>query len=588
MTRDLAHIKRMRILIADEAPTRLAAALSRAGFPNVTTARTAGKTLDQLRSREHSLHGTVDAVLIGVRLTDLDGAGLCRTLRAYREWRSIPIILVTDPAESAGETLHAADHAGADDVLFTPIRLSELFSRLLWALSLKQERDLRHRRERALMEELAERKIMEARLEFLLDHDALTGIANRRGLEQALEQAVLDARYQRRNAALLYLDLDQFKVINDTEGHDAGDRLLVEVVAVLRGQLRPSDLISRIGSDDFGVLLRDTDQVAARASAERLRHTLDQFAFATRARRYHISASIGVAMVESDRIVSTGQILGRADQACFIAKSSGRNRVHVYQADDRSTLHQLRSDAYWVPLIRDALANQGFQLMFQPVQDLRDGTINHYEVLLRMEGKRGELLSPTEFVTVAERMGLIGDIDRWVLNQATELLRTLPESISLHINLSGHAFVNPSLLTLVRQRLRETGVQAQRLTFEITETAAIADPGRTRQTMQRLRALGCRFALDDFGSGFNSYSHLKQFPVDMVKIDGAFVSNLISDPVDRVLVESMVAVAHTLGKQTVAEFVENQATLELLKQLGVDYAQGYFIGEPARELVVNG
>lgn len=588
MTRGLTQAKRMRILVADAAPEALLTLLARGGFPNVATVTGAAEAIAYLRAREHSLQGAVDVVIVGAHLSDEEGIGLCRTVRTHRAWGQIPVILIAAPADDVRAELRAADEAGVDDVLFAPVRPSEFFSRLLWALSLKRERNLRRNREQALMEELAGRKIMEARLEYLLDHDPLTGTANRRGLEQGLDQAVLDARYHQHTSALLYLDLDHFKVINDTEGHAAGDRMLVAVAEALRPQLRPGDLLARIGSDDFAMLLARTGEAEARDTAERLRRAVDELRFDAGDRGYHVSASVGMVMVEPGRITSTGEILGRADQACFIAKSRGRNRVHVFALDDRHILHQLRSNAYWVPLIRDALANGGFQLLFQPVQGLRDGRVNHYEVLLRMQGRQGELLGPAEFVAVAERMGLIRDIDHWVVHESTELLRTLPETISLHVNLSGHAFQDAGLLGLVRRRLRETGVRAQRITFEITETAAIADPLHTRDMLQRLRALGCRFALDDFGSGFNSYGYLKQFPVDLLKIDGTFVSNLTRDPVDRVLVESMVSVARTLGKQTVAEFVENRETLELLRRMGVDYAQGYFIGEPARELAVNG
>ncbi|HDK03466.1 MAG TPA: diguanylate cyclase, partial [Gammaproteobacteria bacterium] len=382
MTRALAQAERMRILIADATPAALAALLARGGFPNVTSATGAAEALGRLRECAHRLHGAVDVVIIGAHLSDQEGIGLCRTVHTHRAWREVPVILIADPTGDPRAALRDADEAGADDVLFTPVRPSELFSRLLWALSLKRERDLRRSRERALMEELAGRKIMEARLEYLLDHDALTGTANRRGLEQGLDQAVLDARYQRHTAALLYLDLDQFKVINGTEGHAAGDRMLIAVTEALRPELRPTDLLARIGSDDFAVLLRGSNQTRAREIAERLRRTVDELRFTTDGCDYHVSASIGLAMIEPGRITSTSEILGRADQACFIAKNCGRNRVHVFALDDRHILHQLRSNAYWVPLIREALAKGSFQLLFQPVQGLRDGRINHYEVLL--------------------------------------------------------------------------------------------------------------------------------------------------------------------------------------------------------------
>ncbi|HEY4732087.1 MAG TPA: EAL domain-containing protein, partial [Gammaproteobacteria bacterium] len=245
----------------------------------------------------------------------------------------------------------------------------------------------------------------------------------------------------------------------------------------------------------------------------------------------------------------------------------------------------LRSAVYWVPRIRDALANNKFRLLFQPVINLSTGVTQHYEALIRMTGDKDELITPDKFIPIAERMGLIHDIDLWVVKHAIDVLHQLPahqSNLSLNINLSSHAFQDPALLPLVRDRLASTGVAANRITFEITETAAVANFEQTREMVCQLRELGCSFALDDFGAGFSSFNYLKQFPVDYQKIDGGFITNLVNDPIDQTLVKSIIEIARTLGKHTVAEFVESAEVLNMLKEYGANYAQGYHIGKPTQ------
>ncbi|MDE2090023.1 MAG: EAL domain-containing protein, partial [Gammaproteobacteria bacterium] len=384
-------------------------------------------------------------------------------------------------------------------------------------------------------------------------------------------------------SALMYLDLDQFKIINSCEGHTAGDRLLMDVANKLRQFIDPNDTLVRINSDEYALLIEHTTRDEILRRAETLRRALDEFRFAVHDTTYHISASIGIALIEPGEDMNVRDVLARADQACLMAKKQGRNTIHLYRREDVELLN-FKSNVHWVPRIRDALERDRFKLVFQPVLRISDGDIGHYEVLLRMLGDQDELLEPMEFIRVAERMGLIHDIDRWVIRNAVRVLHGLPAEhshLALNINLSGHAFQDPMLLPLIQEELNRTGVAARRITFEITETATIANFAKTREMVNQIRALGCRFALDDFGAGFNTFNYMKQFPVDYLKIDGAFITNLAGDPVDQALVKSMVDIARTLGKETIAEFVENERNLSLLKELGVDYAQGYYIGRPS-------
>jgi EAL domain-containing protein (putative c-di-GMP-specific phosphodiesterase class I) len=319
--------------------------------------------------------------------------------------------------------------------------------------------------------------------------------------------------------------------------------------------------------------------------AEDLRRFMDDFHFKTSNRTYHIGASIGIAPILPGENINTSEILARANQACFVAKTHGRNMVHIFNQEDAEVII-LRSAVYWVPRIRDALTNNKFRLLFQPVINLSSGEIERYEALIRMIGDDGDLITPNNFIPIAERMGLIHDIDLWVVGHAIDVLHNLPAEqshLSLNINLSRHAFQDPALLPLVRDKLHSTGIDANRITFEITETAAVANFEQTREMVCQLRELGCGFALDDFGAGFSSFTYLKHFPVDFLKIDGAFITNLVNDPIDQTLVKSIIEIARTLGKHTVAEFVESAEVLNMLKDYGIDYAQGYHIGKPAED-----
>ncbi len=584
------ELRRMSILIVDDIPDNvdlIKTMLTRSGFSSLHTANSGKAALECLRQQVSNGASTIDAVLLDIMMPGMDGYEVSRLIHAHDEWADIPVIMITANATWQEKVARESFDAGAVDILFKPVRRVDLMPRIISALSLKKERDLRKSREQDLETELSERRIIEARLQHLVNHDDLTGLCNRRRLEQQLEVVVLRARKGGRLSALLYIDLDHFKVINDAEGHAAGDRLLSEVANILRHEIGTSGLLARISSDEYTVLVEDITEVKALEIAEKLRHIMDQFQFTTNNHTYHIGASIGVATIKPGDLASASEVLARADQACYVAKTHGRNIVHLFNKED-TEMSNLRSAIHWVPLIRDALANNKFKLVFQPVLSLKDKSVPHYETLIRMVGDDGNLIPPNNFIPVAEKMGLIHDIDLWVVNHAIDILRDLPEKFrdaSLGINLSSYAFQDTALLPMLKEKLEKTGVRPEKIVFEITETAAIANYSQTREMIMNIRQLGCRFALDDFGSGFSSFNYIKEFPVDFLKIDGAFITNLTSDPVDQTLVKSMIEIAKTLNKEIIAEFVENKDILDLLIQYGADFAQGYFIGKPLPELV---
>lgn len=586
----LADVYQRRILIIDHEPghrAHLTRMLEDGGFQNILTAPSGHQALSVLQLSLQEGRSDIQAVLLHIQLPDMDAYSLCRRLHEHVDLGTIPILLVSPPAADQADIIRTGYTVGATDILFDPISPTELLPRLTTSLFLKMERDLRKLREKELQAEFVNYKATEARLEYLVAHDDLTGLYNRRRLEQLLELSVISAHHQQHTGALCYLDLDQFKVINDSEGHNVGDTLLVHVAAILRDLLGKPATIAHISSDEFAVLLDNTTEHVAIETAETIRQALDEFKYKVGQKTYYIGASIGVAMIYPRDKVTASEILAQADQACYMAKVKGRNRVHKYNAGD-SVMHALQSDALWGPQIRHALTHNRFRLVFQPVMQLSDDKITHYEVLIRMLGDEEQLIEPGNFIPVAERMGLIQEVDFWVIGAALDWLHNLPAHLAhlaVNINLSSQGLADPALLPLLRDRLRVTGVDPQRITFEITETAAIANIGQTRKMVEQIRALGCQFALDDFGAGFNSYNYLKHFPVDYLKIDGIFIVNLVNDPVDQALVKSMIEIAHTLGKKTVAEFVETAEALKLLKEYGVDYAQGHYLGKPQAALV---
>lgn len=557
--------------------------LKLSGFQQIETASGAEAIMLALRHAIVDDLCDIDLVLLDGNLTDLTARELRLTMDKFDEWRLIPIIELSKQTQwDHAQVLTDLGH-GVTSLLYRPLTAESLPPAVMTALAVKKERDLHYQHQQVLEEENANLKVMEARLQFSVSHDDLTGLANRRRLEQALDLSLRQVREFHVCSALFYIDLDSFKVLNDAEGHEAGDALLVQVANSLRRFFKVHDTLVRIGSDEFAVLVNNIDNHTALSRAEGLRNLFDGYSFSYHGAHYHLSASIGLKCIVENELATAGEILSHANQACFTAKKRGRNRVHAYSADDRE-MHTLRHSVEWAPRIRAALKNENFIFEFQPIYELDQQCVNHYECLIRMRGEGKALYYPKDFIPVAESMGLIHQIDFWVVNRAFDILRDLPTDLSLAINLSGNIFMDKELYSLVERKLSETQVDPARIMFEITETSAISNFEETKQMVTRLRQLGCRFALDDFGAGFNSYSYLKHFPVDVLKIDGAFITDLDNDPIDQLLVKSMIDIAHGLGKKTVAEFVERQSTMALLQQYGVDFVQGFLVGKPQAQL----
>jgi diguanylate cyclase (GGDEF)-like protein/PAS domain S-box-containing protein len=434
----------------------------------------------------------------------------------------------------------------------------------------------------AVVADISERKAAMERLRELAEKDALTGLHNRRYFLEELERAVIRAQRGGAKITLLYIDLDNFKFVNDTMGHMAGDQVLIEVTEMLSARVRSGDLFARLGGDEFAVLLYELDDARAGQVADSYRQLLADYKFKYEGSIVDIGCSVGIAAFV-DGVKNKEELLSRADMACHIAKNAGRNSVHLFNASSQKEVEGMSADMGWARRIKQAIECDGFVLVFQPIVDSSTGSVYSFEALIRMVGASSELIPPAGFLTAAERFGLITEIDRWVIRSAIKRLCHEPlfsSDCHLSINLSAASVEAPSTLDYIHSQLKDTGVDPSRLTFEITETTAITKLSQAVTLLHGLSALGCESALDDFGTGYSSFAYLKELPVDYVKIDGSFVQNLDSDMLNRVMVTAMSEVAHAMGKRTVAEFVETQQVADALKGIGVDLQQGYHHGKP--------
>jgi diguanylate cyclase (GGDEF)-like protein/PAS domain S-box-containing protein len=427
-----------------------------------------------------------------------------------------------------------------------------------------------------------------SRLAHLASHDALTGLPNRREFERRVSAILREARDRPGSYAVLYLDLDEFKLVNDTCGHAAGDELLRQVSALLRQRLREMDTLARLGGDEFGVLLAHCAPASALRVAETLRKTIGDFHFVWKQRPFRVHVSIGlVSLGQGTRTLA--QVLSAADAACYIAKDKGRNRVQVWssESDELAVRH---GEMEWASRLHGALERNRFCLYAQPLQAVRreSGHTRYTELLLRLTDDNGEIVPPMSFIPAAERYHLMPAVDRWVVATAFGIMAQYAEAGLLDslgicaINVSGASLSDDEFLDYVQQQFVHHRIPHAAVCFEITETTAVTSLNKAVEFMTALRGCGCRFALDDFGVGVSSFTYLKHLPVDFLKIDGAFVKDLLQDPVDRAMVEAINRIGHLMGKLTIAESVENTATLEALRGIGVDYAQGFGIAAPER------
>lgn len=436
------------------------------------------------------------------------------------------------------------------------------------------------------MESLRQR---DSKLTKLANHDALTGLYNRHRFVDELTSEIPRVARERKQSALLFIDLDQFKYVNDTCGHPAGDKLLICAARQLRQSVRRYDMISRFGGDEFAILVRNVGRREVKAIAVEILAQMRDFAHVENDHVFQLQCSIGVTMISSNRW-SADEIVAQADVACHEAKRRGRNRMEFYRISAKET-EQMSEDVGWTQRIKEGLANDQFVLRYQPIVHIATGETSHYEVLLRLQQPDGRIIAPSLFLPAAERFGLMLDVDHWVINHAIAELGRLQQedpALCFTINLSAHAFEDNQLHSKIRDLIDRHKVKAGSVVFEITEQVAIRNLADVEKQLSAIKAIGCKVAIDDFGTGYSSFSHLKRFKFDYLKIDGSFVEELARDPVDQTMVRLFADIGKGLGVKTIAEYVTNATSYSLLAKFGIDFAQGYHVGRPAeRPTVAN-
>ena len=432
-------------------------------------------------------------------------------------------------------------------------------------------------------------KSRDEELRKLANYDALTGLLNKHNFNIQLKQEIQRTIDEADTSALLFIDLDQFKHVNDNLGHAAGDRLLKQVAGLLKNRIREDDVISRFGGDEFTIIAKSIKESDARIIAESILKSMQQFVFIEGGQSFNIYCSIGVVLIDNEKFTAE-EIFSQADMSCFHAKSEGRNRYHMFDLSEQEELRK-SADISWSKRISDAIKNDYFTLFYQPVVGVSGNEAEHYEVLLRMVMEGEEMIHPNAFLPAAERLGVAIDIDYWVVRNT---LRRLSEyesedrDVHLSINLSGRIFEAPDLIEKIQRYITQYNVKPEHIIFEITEQTAVCHLEKAGEVIDELKKIGCRFALDDFGVGFSSFNYLKRLPVDFLKIDGDFITDMSKDPVDQAMVQSIIQIAKTLNKKTIAEYVQDAATMELLKEFGVDFVQGFYLGEPTKDITRQG
>jgi diguanylate cyclase (GGDEF)-like protein/PAS domain S-box-containing protein len=547
-----------------------------------------------LRAAEARFRGAFDGAPIGVAIVDLDGR-VAEVNAAFSRLTGYPADQLL--GTSFGSITHPDDREisydrfqqllqGGRTISFDQ-RYLHAAGHTIWASvhsRLVRRVDGRPLHLITMIEDVTDRREFEHKLRYMADHDPLTGLLNRRRFEDEVDRQVAHSQRYGGGGAVLMLDLDHFKYTNDSLGHRAGDQLIVAVAKVLRGALRETDTLARLGGDEFAVLLPQAAEDEARHVGEKLLDALRGEAVAFGLRKRRLTASMGIALVDgSGDDLTADDLLVSADLALYDAKEASRDGLRVF-ANEEQREARMRARVSWVERIQSALENDGFVLYAQPIVDLRTRFVTRHELLLRMRAEDGDLIPPGAFLYVAERYGLVNEIDRWVVRRAIGLIRQAQgagRELRLEVNISGLSLGDEELLGLIERELADGDINPGNLIFEVTETAAVSNIVAAREFAERVCALGCRFALDDFGAGYGSFYYLKHLPFDYVKIDGEFVRNCVDSETDQLVVQAVVQIARGLGKQTIAEFVEDEATIEVLERFGVDYAQGYHVGRPA-------
>jgi diguanylate cyclase (GGDEF)-like protein/PAS domain S-box-containing protein len=460
------------------------------------------------------------------------------------------------------------------------ICLSTIHHQKLWA-QLKISRSTKAEQQSNLtvcLDNITERRESQEQLKYLAMHDSLTGLYNRHFFETTLAQLTADSVRNSRQHALVYLDLDHFKVINDTFGHQKGDEVLREMSHLLSKRIRGADILCRLGGDEFAILLRDIHTPEVHEFARNIQQIINEFSFQLQEQRVNLGSSIGLTLIDGST-QNAEEHLMRADIALYVAKGRGRNLIHQYDPLD-SESDELRHSINMSQKVRKAISEDRMTLYFQPIFDVKTQQISYFEALVRMIEPDGRIINPDNFIPALESSGEMHMLDRWIIKLAIKTLKNHTELNHIAINLSAQAFKDENLVPTILENLQETGVDPKRITFELTESASLFNLHITQRVIAQLHKLGCSFSVDDFGSGFSSFAYLKDLPADYIKLDGSFIQNLHCDQIDQTLVKSMIQVIQALGKKAVAEYVENEAILNILKDMNIDFVQGFYIGHP--------
>jgi len=559
--------------------------LTEAGFIDIRVANDGSKVYEIIRPFYNDIK-QLGLVIVNEELPQCQVMEMCQT---FNDERSVVPFIIVNAREIYKTEVENSQlkSKGLIHYMSLPVNDTEFLSVVFFQLIIKHEYLLRYRQEERLIGELAERRVADSKMKYLVVHDELTSLLNRQNFERELRLILNRSNVLHQNGALLFIDIDRFYLVNELEGFEVGDRLLVNVVSIIRKLISRNDLFARIGSDELGLFLRNKTADEVKKFAEQLRQAVFDYRFFTGDICYNVSISVGISGLSTETVVyHPNELISRARHACKMAKEKGRNKVWEYNEQDL-LVRERRRDIYWVPLIKKALVEERFFLAFQPIVRLSDDEVSHYEVLIRMRGENNETIEPIEFVPVAERMGLIHSIDLWVVENAIDFLAKLPvdkADVCLSVNLSNMAFRGESLLPTIKEKLELNWVDAKRIIFEVKETAAVGHFEQMRQMITKIQALGCKIALENFGAGFRSFNYLKTSSVDYVKIDAQFIHNLMDNSTDQVLVKSMAELARNLGKKTIAEYVDTPETMNKLKELGVDFGQGFIFGKPEQSL----
>jgi len=555
-----------------------------------------------LHEAQEHFRGSFERAPIGMEIINLDGSyervndAFCAMVGCTRQQLGgLSRDRITHPDDVGGDAAALRVLLAGDAISHRrEKRYLHASGQVIWAqidVTLIHDSDGQPMRFIAQVQDISERRSYEHRIAYMADHDALTGLLNRRGLKRELHSHWARVNRYGATGAVLMLDLDHFKYFNDTHGHSAGDELIVGIAQALQTRLRDSDVFARPGGDEFAVLVPGGDEQETQTVAEALLEVvrdaalppLDEEVAPVIGEGRRVTVSIGIARFEDGEQLTAEQIVANADLAMYDAKEAGGDCWARYRTEQHPR-PKTESRMRWAAEIDHAIAHDGFELLAQPIVSLAGTTIPQYELLLRMRDRQGDVIQPGSFVYIAERLGLVGEIDRWVVERAIGKLaeqRALGRDLRLEVNLSARTIGDERLMELIERRLRETGVPPDRLIFEVTETAAVAHVGRASAFAERLSELGCKFALDDFGAGFGSFYYLKHIPFDYLKIDGEFVGQCAHNQTDRTLIAAIVQIARDMGKQTIAEFAGDQETVDALTALGVDYGQGFHLGRPA-------